>query len=262
MLHILYQETQRRGQTFSQQHRLLTLPTDTVVGHAKAQRALELLENDKAGQRALKENHQACFWLVSVRDPVERFISKFYFRQAFDPKAQAWGPSIDDFVRTDPVVLRRFPLVKTKKELGRLLQVLEEEIDAVMVTERFDESLLVLEEEGVVSRATISNYTNYGVTLGRPKKDALEPDVREKIEQVLALDIIFYEAAKNKLERSIERFGRQRMEARLEEMRKQRAERPLSCAEKEELEGIKAASGCRNFTDIQQRVQQSAQERG
>ncbi|KAL6044391.1 hypothetical protein QOT17_023365 [Balamuthia mandrillaris] len=245
--HILLREATARGRTVEHMDEFATLPGDITFGHVGPGRIIQLLENGRAEERRLKGGKQ-CYWLTSNRDPLERFISRFYFRRE-------WGPSLEDFVRSGDPALRTFPLFNNRNLLDRTLNLLDE-FDLILLSERFDESLILLVEEDHVLSHNALNYTSYGVIQGRPKQDDLPADVRARLRELLALDLRYYEATQRHLERRIERFGVERMRERLEDLQRWRGEPP--CAKPREAL-VNGSGACKNFGYIAKQLQKQAE---
>ncbi|KAL6055990.1 Galactosylceramide sulfotransferase [Balamuthia mandrillaris] len=241
--HILEGTTKLWNKTFSQELKGgLRVKADFLSGHVEIDKLLPMLEFNRTAEKKFKK--ELCYWLFSQRDPLDRFMSRFYYKQLRVANVK-WGNDIEAFVRKGHRGMRTLRTLHTERQFQRLLAVLDT-FEMVVVAERFDESLILLEADGVISPEVVRNYSNYGVVQGRPKVESLASDVKEKLREFLELDIRLYEAAMAKLDQRVERFGRERMQQRLQALAQTRKEVP--CAE--ERGGLKGSGACKNFTEV------------
>ncbi|KAL6044772.1 hypothetical protein QOT17_023153 [Balamuthia mandrillaris] len=221
--HILLKDSQLRNRTFSWQQGFAgRFTADVIVGHAPVSRVVTLLEtNSKAAD---------CYWMMSLRDPLERFISRFYFKKL-------WGDSVEDFVlNSSNSELRSFRLLTTQEELRSLSAVLNR-FNLIVLTEHFDESLLLLmEEDRMIGEEAFLDYTNFGVLHGRPKASDLSLKVRNRLTWFLRLDILLHREAIRLWEEKVRRSkfgGEEGLRTRLVELQTERGMH-RDCAKKRE----------------------------
>ncbi|KAL6055989.1 hypothetical protein QOT17_004461 [Balamuthia mandrillaris] len=244
---------------------------DYISGHFRLSVMLEWLESERRTKAATENNlkanskktrkrnrtahnHELCYWFFSQREPLDRFMSRFYYKQLRLPHLN-WGNDIEAFVRKEHPGMATIRTLNTEQELQRLMAVLDT-FEMVVVAERFDECLILLMEDGVISPEVVRNYSNYGVVQGRPKVESLASDVKEKLREFLELDIRLYEAAMAKLDQRVERFGRERMQQRLQALA---AVHTARCSE--ERGGLKGSGACKNFTEVDKFLSGRAKEK-
>ncbi|KAL6044771.1 hypothetical protein QOT17_023152 [Balamuthia mandrillaris] len=265
--HILLKDSQLRNRTFSWQQGFSGgFTADVVLGHAWVSRVINLLETNnnsiaaqgtKRSTRVLEDSDYEesgggkdedkstgaeCYWMMSLRDPMERFLSKFFFKKQ-------WGDSVEDFVLNNPMfAFRSFRLLRDQEEFSRLSAMLHQ-FNLIVLTERFDESLLLLtEEDRMVGEEAFLNYTNFGILHGRPKASELSHKVRQRLEELLHFDILLYRQAQKLWEEKVRRSkfgGEEGLRTRLEELQTEKGVH-RGCARKGEA--VFGGSGrCKEF---------------
>ncbi|KAL6060091.1 hypothetical protein QOT17_013740 [Balamuthia mandrillaris] len=274
--HILLKDSQLRNRTFSWQQGFSGgFTADVVLGHAFVSRVIDLLEqnnrtiatqnegakrsttlleessDEEAGSGKHEETATGaeCYWMMSLRDPMERFLSKFFFKKQ-------WGDSVEDFVLNNPMfAFRSFRLLRDQAEFSRLSAMLHR-FNLIVLTERFDESLLLLtEEDRMVGEEAFLNYTNFGILHGRPKASDLPQNVRQRLEELLHFDILLYRQAEKLWEEKVRRsrFGGEKgLRARLEELQTEKGVH-RGCAKRGEA--VFGGSGrCKEFASARKRL--------
>ncbi|KAL6059229.1 hypothetical protein QOT17_014345 [Balamuthia mandrillaris] len=273
--HILLKDSQLRNRTFSWQQGFSGgFTADVVLGHAWVSRVINLLEANnnsiaaqnegmKLATRVLEDSDSEevgsgneedkstgaeCYWMMSLRDPMERFLSKFFFKKR-------WGDSVEDFVLNNPMfAFRSFRLLRDQEEFSRLSAMLHR-FDLIVLTERFDESLLLLtEEDRMVGEEAFLNYTNFGILHGRPKASDLSPKVRQRLEELLHYDILLYRQAQRLWEEKVRRSkfgGEEGLRTRLKELQTEKGVH-RGCAKRGEA--VFGGSGrCKEFASAKKR---------
>ncbi|KAL6060090.1 hypothetical protein QOT17_013739 [Balamuthia mandrillaris] len=235
--HILLKDSQLRNRTFSWQQGFSgRFAADVIVGHAPVSRVITLLEtNFKAAD---------CYWMMSLRDPLERFISRFYFKKQ-------WGDSVEDFIlNSSAAELNSFRLLTNQEEFRRLSAVLHR-FNLIVLTEQFDESLLLLMEDRMIGEEVFLDYSNFGILHGRPKASDLSLKARGRLTRLLRLDILLYRLAKRLWEEKVKKskFGREEgLRRRLVELQTERGMH-RDCAKRSERKT--GGSGiCKEFSPL------------
>ncbi|KAL6059228.1 hypothetical protein QOT17_014344 [Balamuthia mandrillaris] len=236
--HILLKDSQLRNRTFSWQQGFTgRFTADVIVGHAPVSRIIIMLETSLIAAD--------CYWMMSLRDPLERFISRFYFKRR-------WGDSVEDFVlNSSNSKLRSFRLLTDQEEFRRLSTMLPR-FNLIVLTEQFDESLLLLmEEDRMIGEEVFLHYTNFGILQGRPKASDLSAKVRGRLTRLLRLDILLYRLAKRLWEEKVRRSkfgGEEGLRTRLKALQTEKGVY-RGCAEK----GDRKAGGsgnCKEFSQL------------
>ncbi|KAL6071432.1 hypothetical protein QOT17_006154 [Balamuthia mandrillaris] len=264
--HILLKDSELRDRTFSWERGFTGgFDSDVVFGHAPVSRVIHLLEtNDKnftgqnitllADREEEAETANAtgaeCYWMMSLRNPLERFLSRFYFKKR-------WGDSVEDFVLNgSKFALRSFQLLRDEQEFLRLKAVLHR-FDLIVLSERFDESLLLLMEDRMIGEEAFLDYTNFGILHGRPKASDFSPIVRQRLEELLHLDILLYQQAEQlwqKKARSSRFGGEEGLRKRLEELQREKGVH-RGCAEEGETK-LGGSGHCKEFSQTLGATQQ------
>lgn len=155
---------------------------------------------------------RTCRYFTILRDPVDRVISLYYFfsRQSGLPvheRIASGEETFADVARTQLNVQTAYVAGEMKAGSGevemleRAKQNLREDFGCCGLMERFDESLLLLEETFDWS---FGWYRPKNVTRGRPARETVPRDVLEVIEETNQLDFALYDFAKSALEERIE----------------------------------------------------------
>jgi hypothetical protein len=131
-------------------------------------------------------------YMTMLRDPVDRVISHYYYLLA--KHHFKTNVSFEDFIRLD--VNRNVQTQYISGDPCPDLQKAKEHLDAyfsvVGITERFDESLFLMKRQFGWQKA---EYTNRNVTLYRPAKEQLSPELIEFVKGHNELDMELYEHA-------------------------------------------------------------------
>ncbi len=147
-----------------------------------------------------------------LREPVDRAISLFYFvkREASHPSHQAvleGAITIEEMSREQGGMQARFiagysPAEPVDDEtlLARAKHHLVEKLAVFGLTERFDETLLLLTK---ALGWTLRGYARMNVTRQRPSKDATDPALLAAIREASAVDVALYEFAREIFETRI-----------------------------------------------------------
>lgn len=192
----------------------------------------EMSEEDRAKYRLLKGHlnfgiHKYVpnpwSYFTFLREPIDRTISHYYFiAQNKDhilyDLIQEEQMDITDYLSEglDPMLFNAQTRLLsgvwdknpagtcTSEHLELAQENLKNHIRVIGLTERFDESLLLL------GRAFGWNYLNYtpqNVTSNRPKKEAVDPNTLTAIENANELDLALYEYALPLFEAQLEQYG-------------------------------------------------------
>ena len=147
-----------------------------------------------------------------LREPVDRAISLFYFvkREASHPSHQAvleGAITIEEMSREQGGMQARFIAGYSPTEpvdddtlLAQAKQHLVEKLAVFGLTERFDETLLLLTK---ALGWTLRGYARKNVAKERPSKDATDPVLLAAIRDASAVDVALYEFARDFFEKQI-----------------------------------------------------------
>ena len=136
-------------------------------------------------------------YITMLRDPVDRVISLYYFvlREKGTPMYEKYyNRGIEYFLEKEPQTINwqtRFAAGGTL-DLNMAKDHLKNHFSVVGISERFEESLSILER---VCNMKSLNYKNINVTPNRPKKEELSPEIIQRIEKNVNLDIELYDYA-------------------------------------------------------------------
>ncbi len=139
-----------------------------------------------------------------LRDPVERTISHYYWLRERNPRFETpiedalVNGLIHDNLQTR-VIAGSMPFVATEETLEQALANLDR-LDAIGLTERFDESVVLLTRE-FGWRPMVYSVAN--ATANRPPRETLTPESLEILERYNALDLELYREAKTRFERKV-----------------------------------------------------------
>jgi hypothetical protein len=163
-------------------------------------------------------------YFTVLRDPIERIISLYYFVSALPtPLRPDYFPSEDislqNWLRNKITIdmdnaqtrmlsgnLHTVPFGRcTREDLERAKRNLQEHFSVVGLTERFNETLILLKR--VLGWEESISYTRQNVTRKRPQKDDLSPATLNAIAEANFLDIELYRYAEELFEKQVHRQG-------------------------------------------------------
>ena len=110
---------------------------------------------------------------------------------------------------------------------------MDETFDLVMITERFDESLILLKDLMGISTEQITYISLYERFRKLSYDNSFEQSTESEIRRRLHADNAIYQHFKHVFEQKIQEFGSERMQAELEELKAKQAELHTECVEKE-----------------------------
>ena len=151
---------------------------------------------------------EPCEYFTFLRDPIERTISHYYFlaREEVHPLKEKYGPDFISFKELlergdDPLLFNCHtrqlsgvmydvpPRGCTRKHLELAKQNLRDNIRVVGLTERFDESLILLQD--AFGWQDI-RYVSDNVSVGRPRREDLSAETIALVEEANQLDQELY----------------------------------------------------------------------
>ncbi|XP_050389920.1 galactose-3-O-sulfotransferase 4 isoform X2 [Patella vulgata] len=149
------------------------------------------------------------FFLAILREPVERYISFLFYDNRIDTKMKRK-------MKTDPYIFRNytgkafsvledFSFPVQNLSLVRYTERMDNEFDMIMVTEYFDQWLILLKRklcwtfQDIIYITRNTNLKNTGY--------AISPADRQNIINLLKNDSIFYEHFKSKLFKELSKLG-------------------------------------------------------
>jgi hypothetical protein len=136
-------------------------------------------------------------YITMLRDPIERVLSLYYFilREPGTPMYIKYnGKGLEYFLEEEPQTINwqtRFA-AGGELNLAKAKDHLEKYFSVVGISERFNESLLLIEKELGLKNLT---YKSINVTPNRPRKEDLSPHILKKVEENVNLDIELYNYA-------------------------------------------------------------------
>lgn len=173
-----------------------------------------------------KELSQDCTYIAFARNPIERTLSHYYyiFRNEEHPDHNYFvekNLSLEGFLEEYPYTgyyqtrsfiavddigatedERRKPLPDNGLEDAK--RNVDEHFSLVGLTERYDESLLLMKRafgwEDI-------RYLRFNTGTNRPKKPVLPKETRQRLEQHLEIDLEFHEHVKKRFEEAIVDYG-------------------------------------------------------
>ena len=176
------------------------------------------------------------FYLSVFRDPVARAYSAYrYVLGGFGSNALPEGTNVRDAIKLGPQ-MRKFMLDNqyvrfmagskgeiifnepvTRTMLDVAVERLNEKIDVVGLQEQFVETVLLLGRRCQWRSTTFSSYNKTDKMRIRTKAPPLTDEDREALADANELDLEFYEHAKKRFRRDIERYGVNKMNADVRE---------------------------------------------
>ncbi len=166
---------------------------------------------------------QGCDYITMLRNPVERVISQYYFI-LFSSESSVDGfrkdMTLRDYVESGAAIVNNMhvrllcgiatpftfdvgePLPTNALEIAK--ENLKKHFKVVGITERFDESLLILQKSFGWKNVY---YSRQYVSKKRLSQDEISPDILSIIEENNKLDKKLYEFAQSLLHESIEEYG-------------------------------------------------------
>ena len=193
------------------------------------------------------------FYTTIVREPVSQFQSAFYYFGEQRRQANKHGKNLPQSTlmikylegkRVLPTDVnspatdmgwKRFSeqfkyIVSLEEKMTAFINYLDEEFDFIMISERLDESLVILKEYmGWELRDIL--YLNRNV-VSKFTKDKIPEETREKILNHLQLDRMIFEHVTKSFERHIDRLGRERISEEVRKFRVLREEFENKCIDK------------------------------
>ncbi|KAK6194858.1 hypothetical protein SNE40_000397 [Patella caerulea] len=149
------------------------------------------------------------FFLAIFREPVERYISYLFYQSdtcAILNQKKKTNPYIfHDYTGETPPILNDFSFNENIMNVSRFTERMDNEFDMIMVTEYFDQSLILLK------RKLCWNFQDIiYITSNKNLEDAgyaLSPADRQNIISHFKNDLIFYEHFKSKLFTEMSKLG-------------------------------------------------------
>ena len=156
-----------------------------------------------------------CRYFTMLRDPVSRVISLYYYIKHGWPDSEAAGLSLAEYIESDHHAYKwneqtqqlagpPFADERTQGEealFRRAKRNLASKNLAFGITERFDESLLLLKRQLGWSLDPL--YVRSNTTRKRPSKEEVDPDVRARIREQNQLDLRIYDHVQQRTEEMI-----------------------------------------------------------
>ncbi|KAK6194926.1 hypothetical protein SNE40_000456 [Patella caerulea] len=149
------------------------------------------------------------FFLAIFREPVERYISYLFYDGGVSKKLKQkmeTDPYIfHNYTGGAPPILRDFSFYVQHSSLIRFTERMDKEFDMIMVTEYFDQSLILLKRklcwtfQDIIYITRNKNFRNQGY--------AVSPTDRQNIIKQFKHDSIFYEHFKSKLFKELSKLG-------------------------------------------------------
>lgn len=162
-------------------------------------------------------------YFTFLREPIDRTVSHFYFirnsvNYALYDVIQENDMDIKQYLdeKMDPMLFNAHTRLLsgvwdtipagtcTEFHLEKAKQNLKNHIEVIGLTERFDESLLLL---GKAFGWNHLHYQRKNVTRKRPKKDNLPPEFLKAVQEANELDLALYEYGKTLFEEQLHQFG-------------------------------------------------------
>ena len=142
-------------------------------------------------------------YFTMLRHPIRRVVSLYYYIKSGWPESEVASMSLEEFVHSDHRAARpndqvRFvsgekPENAPKKALRDAKRNLKENFAAVGITERFDESLLLLQRKLGWSRPPV--YVSSNVNRERPTVEELPSSTVDVVRRQNELDLELYRVA-------------------------------------------------------------------
>ena len=193
------------------------------------------------------------FYTTIIRSPETQLASAFYYFGDEKNQRSRWGRSlskselIDKYLDSKKITptdhwspaihlgWERFSAslgtrTSTEEKMEGFVQLLDTEMDLVMISERIDESLIVLKERMGWTLEDIM-YLNRNVAPEESKSDLTE-STRQNILQHLILDKRMYDYFNATLDRHIDELGRERIQTEVREFQQVRQELEDKCFDK------------------------------
>ncbi|MFW5983072.1 MAG: sulfotransferase family 2 domain-containing protein [bacterium] len=140
-------------------------------------------------------NKKDIYYITFLRDPVKRYISHFNFQ--LYRKNINW--SIEEFTERKEFNNFQTKRIAGEPNLDKAKKILDNKIDFIGITEKFDESLLLLQNEMKYLNVHYRKYNeiknNQKITI-----DDFSQKIKEKILNINAKDIELYNFALSKFE--------------------------------------------------------------
>ena len=222
-----------------------TTITDPCMARLVHLRARRLANRDKA---------KSFLWTV-VREPAARIISKFYHFAVSRAGVQATLSEFKKYLHDNEVydfgyyfktlTMQKTLNVYAKKSYPQFLQQIFEDYNYIGVSERMDESLVVLqlilglETEDILylPGKVAGSYDLFNSKCVEILPTQKTPELKEfiytpEMEDYLEPDVLFYRAANASLTKTIEALGTDRVNAALQKFKWAQAKAVERCAEK------------------------------
>lgn len=123
--------------------------------------------------------------------------------------------------------------------IAKFIESIEKSFDLIMLAERLDESLILLKHllcwntSDIVAFKLNARYTKY--------KEELSPDVRKRLLELNAVDVLLYDHFAEIFERKVNEFGADRMAAEVQELQRTREAYYEKCVKSEDsMENVSA----------------------
>ncbi|XP_075256114.1 galactosylceramide sulfotransferase-like isoform X2 [Convolutriloba macropyga] len=121
----------------------------------------------------------------------------------------------------------------TENEVEATIRFMEDTFDIVMITERFDESLILLKEHLGISTEQITYISLYERYRKEHYNKQFDQDVESAIRKKLWADDTIYKHFRTLFDQKVEQFGEERMRIELSELKQRQDELHDECIDKE-----------------------------